>query len=699
MTATGDNPLMREVFRVPFPAIEGAHVEPAIDALLAEAEASVQAVITPPSRGSSGGGARTRADTLDAFEAVGRGLEWAVGVVGHLESVMTNPELRAAYEAIQPKVSAFSSRVFQDPAVFAALRAFADTAEAAALEPTAARMLERTLDSFRRNGAALDEAGKTRLAAIDVELAQVTTKYSQQVLDETNAFSLTVPPEDEAQLAGLPPSALEAAVASAEAKGEAGWRFTLQAPSWVPVLTYLDDRGIREQVWRALCTRASAGERDNRGLIETILRLRHEKAQLLGYANFADLVLENRMAKRGEAAIGFVDDLRVKTAPFFARETAALQAFVAEHDPDFGALQPWDLSYWAERQRRALYDFDDEALRPYFGLEAVLEGMFELVHRLYGIRVEPVSAEALPTWHEDVRTFRVLEGERELGYFYADLHPRESKRPGAWMNALSTGLPSEGRPHLGLICGNLSAPVGDRPAQLTHREVETVFHEFGHLLHHLLSEVEVRSLAGTNVAWDFVELPSQIMENWCWERESLDLFARHWETGERIPDALFDKLVAARNFRSASAMMRQLGFASLDLGLHLEHAPTLSAGQPPAEELLAVARRLAQPFTVAPLPEDYAMVCSFGHLFSSPVAYAAGYYSYKWAEVLDADAFAVFKAGGVFSAEIGERFRRTILARGNSRDPAVLFREFRGRDPDLDALLVRSGLDGAQGAA
>jgi oligopeptidase A len=675
------NPLVHEQFRIPFHQITAAHIEPAVDALLAIAEAELEAIAELP-RGT----ARTRQNTLDAFEEMGRELDWAMGVIGHLESVATSPELRAAYEAVQPKVSAFSSRVYQDPRLYAGLHEFAATPEAKQLDPTRARLLRKLLDAFRRNGAELEDAGKRRLAALEVELGQITTKFGQNVLDSTNEYELII--TDEARLAGLPESARAAARASAQKQGIDGWRFTLHAPSLIPLLTYLDDRELRREVWLAFGTRSSHGEHDNRALIEQILKLRAEKAQMLGYANFADLVLEDRMAKSGAAARHFVEDLRVRTEGFFAEETEQLRGFAAAQG-HVGPLEGWDVGYWSEQQRRALYDFDDEELRPYFGLEAVLRGMFELAERLYGIRVEPTDD--LPAWHEDVRTYRVLDGDLLLGCFYADLHPREEKRGGAWMNALVTGLPSVGRPHLGLICGNLSEPLDGKPALLTHMEVETVFHEFGHLLHHLLSEVEIRSLAGTNVAWDFVELPSQIMENWCWERESLDLFARHFERGETIPDALFEKLIRARNFRSASAMMRQLSFANVDLALHLDYAPSLLADteRPP---LLEYCQVLQQPYSVAPLPADYAMICGFSHLFSSSVAYAAGYYSYKWAEVLDADAFAQFKRAGVFSREVGQRFRMSILARGDSRDPAELYREFAGHDPELGPLLERSGL-------
>ncbi len=686
------NPLVHECFRIPFHDIDAAHVEPAIDHLLEVAEAELQAILLPQTP-------RTRANTLDALEELGRGLDWAMGVVAHLESVATTPELRAAYEAVQPKVSRFGTRVFQHSGLYAALCEFAKTAEAKSLDPTHARLLQRRLDAFRQAGAQLGDEEKQQLEHLEVELAQLTTKFNQNVLDQTNDYELII--TDEARLAGLPESARAAARASAQKRGIEGWRFTLHGPSLTAVLTYLDDRDLRRQVWLASATRASSGEQDNRGLIEEILRLRERKARLLGYASFADLVLEDRMAKRGSTAREFVDDLRRRTEEFFARETSELIAFRAEKlgaaaADDFAG---WDVAYWAEKQRAALYEFDEEQLRPYFPLEAVLEGMFELAGRLYGIRVEQVRD--LPAWNSDVRTYRVIDqtpnGERELGCFYADLHPREDKRGGAWMNSLVTGLPSAGLPHLGLICGNLTEPVDGKPALLTHLEVETLFHEFGHLLHHLLSEVPVRSLAGTNVAWDFVELPSQIMENWCWERESLDLFARHWQTGEPIPDELFEKMIRARNFRSASAMMRQLGFGHVDLALHLDYAPALVDGRS-VSPLLEFCNANMQSFSVAPLPSEYAMICGFTHLFGGSVAYAAGYYSYKWAEVLDADAFAQFKQAGVFSREVGQRFRSVILAQGNSRDPAELYREFRGREPDLDALLERSGLH-VRGAA
>jgi oligopeptidase A len=674
------NPLLRIPLRVPFDRVRPEHVEPAIAALLAEARAAVERIVAEA-------GPRTYANTLGALEDATEHLEAAMTVVGHLESVATTPELRAAHNAVQGPVAEFYAQLPLHAGLWRALQGFAATGEAAALTGARRRLLHKTLDEFRRHGAELDAAGKARLAEIGVALAQATTTFSEHVLDATNAYELIL--TDEADLAGLPPSAVAAARADAEARGLAGWRFTLQQPSWAPFLTHSARADLRERMYRAANICADGGAHDNRALLAEILRLRREQAELLGFADFPDFVLANRMAGRGAVAREFVAGLRAKVLPAFAVENADLESFRrAALGPDAPPMQPWDVAYWAEQQRRALYEFDDEALRPYFPAPAVLAGMFAVVNHLYGVRV--AQTDELPTWHPSVRTYAVDdEHGNRLGYFYADLYPRESKRSGAWMNALRTGQPDghDGwTPHVGLICGNLTPPIGDDPALLTHDEAMTLFHEFGHLLHHLLTRVEVRSLAGTNVAWDFVELPSQIMENWCWERGALDLFARHWQTGAPLPDELLRKMQAARNFRAANAAMRQLGFAAVDLELHTAAAPA------DGDAVIARAREVMADHAPTPLPPDYAMIARFGHLFAGPVAYASGYYSYKWAEVLDADAFGRFRREGVLSREVGEAFRASILSQGDSRDPAELFRAFMGRDPDPDALLARAGL-------
>ena len=674
------NPLLDIQFRIPFDEIKAEHVEPAIDELLAEARDRQRKLVEFE-------GQRTFDNTVLELEALGEKVGRAMSVIGHLEAVATYPALREAYNAVQPKYSLFGSELTLDPGLYRALKSYADTEEARRLTGVRARLLKKTLDAFRRNGAELDDDGKSRLKAMDVELAELTNRFSQNVVDATAAFDLVV--EDETQLAGLPPSAVDAARDAAKAKGIEGWRFTLQAPSLNAVLTYIDDAAVRETMYRAHVNRATAEPKDNTPILKRILQLRRERARLLGYRTFADLVLEERMAKTGEKAREFVENLRGRTEARFRQETEELQSFRRELEgPEAPPLQPWDVSYYAEKLRAKLYDFDEEALRPYLPLEQVVTGMFELTRRLYGITV--VEENEVPGWAPAVSYYRIVEEDGSVaGAFYTDWYPRENKRGGAWMDAFITGHPAPDgtfRPHLGLMCGNLTPPVADRPSLLTHREAETVFHEFGHLLHHCLSKVELKSLAGTNVAWDFVELPSQIMENWCWERESLDLFARHYETGESLPEDLFQKMRLARTFRSASGQMRQLGFAAMDLNLHIAFDEARDG------DVVAYARKISQQYTPAPLPDPYGMIASFTHLFSAPVAYAAGYYSYKWAEVLDADAFTRFQKEGIFSRNAGEAFRMCILASGDSEDPGELFRRFMGRDPDPEALLRRSGL-------
>jgi len=672
-----DNPLLVPVFDAPFRSIEAAHVEPAADRLIADAKTAIDAIAndsTPP----------TYANTLFALEAATEALEWSSTIVGHLESVATTDALRAAYNAIQPKTSAFFTSIPLNGGLYRRLVAFAATDEANALDPTRSRFLKKTLDDFRRHGAELSPEKKKELEAIDVELAEKTTKFSQNVLDATNAFELFV---DESRLGGLPPSATDAARESAKQKGKDGYRFSLHQPSLIPVLTYADDRALRETLWRASNQRASSGQYDNQPLMKRIIELRAAKATLLGYADFADLVLADRMAKNGETATRFVDDLRERTLAAFEREKRDLVAFKATLGPDHAKpMMPWDVGYYSEKERRALYDFDDEELRPYFAVDSVLRGLFSLAEALYGVRV---TERATETWDEAVRTFGISESDGAMiASFYVDLHPRENKRGGAWMNPIRSGVwnSDRGDPHVGLFCSNATPPIGDKPALLTHDEVETLFHEFGHLLHHALARVSVRSLSGTNVAWDFVELPSQIMENWCWERAALDRFARHHETGAPIPEELFAKMTRARTYRAATFQMRQLGFASADLFLHTKYVPERDG------TVNEVARKILAESAAAPFPDDYAMICSFTHIFASSTGYAAGYYSYKWAEVLDADCFTRFQKEGVDSPVVGRAFRDAILSRGDSEDPALLFERFMGRAPSLDALMRRQGL-------
>ncbi|HNY39681.1 MAG TPA: M3 family metallopeptidase [Bryobacteraceae bacterium] len=667
------NPLLSDLDSLPFDRVEAVHVRPALDVLLDDARRRIDSIAAP-------GAPKTFDRTMAALDTATENLDMAVAIVRHLEAVATTAELRDAWNEAQPAVIQFYSSIPLNGQLWRAIKDFASTGEADALTGVRRRFLDKTIEGFRRHGADLSSKDKQALESIDVELANVTTRFAQNVLDATTAWEYVVP--DPARLAGLPESAVAAARDSAASKGIEGWRFTLQQPSYVAVMTYLDDAATREVFYRVYNARAAEV---NAALIPQILDLRRRKARLLGYADFSDFATADRMAASGEAAACFVDELRCRTEAAFQCENEALIEFRRSREPD-ATIEPWDVAYWAEKMRTALYEFDEEDLRPYFSLDNVVAGLFDLCSRIFGIRVTPAPGAAV--WDEAVRHYQIHDASGALlAHFYADWFPRETKRGGAWMDSFVTGGPAADgfRPHAGFVCGNLTPPLPDRPSLLTHSEVETIFHEFGHLLHHCLSQVEIRSFAGTNVAWDFVELPSQIMENWCWERISLDLFARHYQTGQLIPDELFHKMIRARTFRAANAQMRQLGFATLDLALHRDSAGECS--------IIEAANRILAPFCPVPLPEGYAMVCAFTHLFADPVGYGAGYYSYKWAEVLDADAFTRFLNEGVFNSGTGMAFRNAILEKGNSQEPADLFRLFMGRDPNPSALLARLGLN------
>jgi oligopeptidase A len=545
---------------------------------------------------------------------------------------------------------------------------------------------------------------KARIAVIDSELSKVTKKYSENVLDATNAWEIII--TDESKLAGLPDSATASAAANARAKGiEApAWRFTLHQPSMSPIMQHAHDAELRKTVWQASVAVGSEAPFDNSDLVWKIIELRKQKAEILGHKNFADLTLQRRMARNGQTALNFVESIHAKIRETFLADAQQLSEYkAAKTNTAPETLEPWEISYWSERRRKEQYDIDDEDLRPYFPVNRVMEGMFGIATKIFGITItqretvyldaiqNPKSSiqnhQSLPeTWHPET-TFHEIHDTAtgsHLGSFYSDWHPRESKRGGAWMNPMFTG--ELGEPHLALMVGNMSPPVGDTPALLTHREVETIFHEFGHLLHALLSHVPVKSLAGTNVPWDFVELPSQIMENFCWERETLDLFARHHLTGEPIPEDLFQKMVAAKNYMSATVFMRQMALGKLDLELHLHPEKYLG------RDLAEVDREILADYRAPTKTQGPSMALRFNHLFSSPTGYASGYYSYKWAEVLDADAFTRFKNEGILNPETGMAFREHILSKGNSAPPEVLYENFMSRPADPSALLSRAGL-------
>lgn len=666
-----ENPLLTASLEVPFDRIKPEHVQPAIVALIAQAEAALDAIEqqTPSYQ-----------NTLGALEVATEQLELSMGIVEHLESVATTPELRDAYNAVLPSVSAFWSSIALRDGLYRALVALDATPEAAALDETRKRLLKKTLADFRRQGAQLPPADKEKLKELDRALSMLTTRFAQNVLDATNAFELVL--DDESRLGGLPESARVAAHEAAAAKGKSGYRFTLQAPSVNAVLSYADDAELRRAIWTAFNARGTQGEHDNRPLISQLLELRRERAKLLGFQSFADLVIDDRMAQNGESATRFIADLTEKSKAAFAREKQELDELAASLGASL-PLSPWDVGYYVEKLRKARFELDEEELRAYFPAERALQGAFEVAQRLYGVQIQKL--EGLPVWDPSVTSYEIKdEAGARLGVFHVDLYPRENKRGGAWMHGLMASVPPT--PNLAVFCCNASPPSGGKPSLLLHRDVETLFHEFGHLLHHCLSRVNVRSLAGTRVAQDFVELPSQIMENWCSERDALNLFAAHYETHAPLPEALLERLHRVRTFRAASMQMRQLGFAAVDLALHIDYDETTGG------DVMDYGNRILQSYAVSELPKDYGMLAGFLHLFSHPVGYAAGYYSYKWAEVLDADAFGRFKREGIFNPVVGRAFRDAILAQGDARDPMDLFVEFMGRKPDPQALLIRQGL-------
>jgi oligopeptidase A len=683
-----DNPFLDRAFHIKWASLTPELVGPAMKQGLQEAGQTLARIAAIPTDQA------TFENTFLALENATGLLNETWGKVTHLTSVADSPALRAAHNHILPQVTEFFAGIPLNADLWLRLKAAAEHPSSGRLAGEHLRLLGETMADFRQQGADLAVEKKERLAALQGELAQLTQKYSENVLDATNGWELRV--DDPARLAGLPAHARDAARQAALKKGlgtEANpvWRFTLHAPSHEPVMLYAEDVGLRRQVWEAAAAVGRVDPHANGDLIVRILALRQEKAALLGKAHFADLVLERRMAGSGQRALDFVDDLHRRIGPAFAAEIQALVQFKAQQTGLAPApLAPWEVAFWAEKMRRLRYDFDEDLMRPFFPLPNVLAGMFEVTGRVFGIRVTERKGGEVETWHPEVRYYDVRDArDRHIGSFYADWHPRESKRGGAWMSSLITGGMSPGGarlPHLGLMCGNMTPPLDGKPALLSHREVETVFHEFGHLLHHLFGEGEIKSLNGTNVPWDFVELPSQIMENWCWERTGLDLIAHHYQTGETLPAALFDRMIAARNFRTATATMRQLSFGRMDLAMHLGPLADTSAA------LTARLQEILAGYLVPTEPRTPTIENRFTHLFADPVGYAAGYYSYKWAEVLDADAFTRFQREGIFNPQVGAEFVSKILSRGNTKDPMELYVDFMGRPPDLSALLRRAGL-------
>lgn len=696
-----NHPYLDPSFLVSWSRLTPEAIKPDITEAISRAKTNIQAICDLPLD------SLTYENTFGALEKASEDLNRGWGRIMHLDSVNDEPSQREAIGEMLPEVVAFSSSVSLNPMLWKVLKAAAACDWVKDLSPVKQRFIQETLADFRESGADLPDEVKPEYAEIEAQLSLKTKKFAENVLDSTNAWELVV--TDEAELSGLPESAREAARLDALANGHGTeekpeWRFTQKFTSLQPVLQFADSDDLRRKVWEGSCTIGRDGEYDNEALIAEILDLRDRKARLLGFGSFADYTTSRRMAASGANALDFVNDLHDKVKPSFLADMEAVRQYKEEKTgKPVEKLSPWETSYWAEKRRRDLYAFDEEDLRPYYSVEKVMDGLFSIYSGLYGITVTPrktavakpgeeMPEGAVEAWHPDVLFYDLHDSEtgEHMGSFYADWHPRDSKRGGAWMNCLSVGEPPRGGnprvPHLGLMVGNMTKPVGNRPALLSHMEVETVFHEFGHLLHQLLSDVEVKSLAGTSVAWDFVELPSQINENWCWERESVDLFAAHYETGEKIPEELFAKMRAARNYMSGTAFMRQLCFGKLDLELHARW-PEYKGGA-----LEETDERILADYRVPMTHRGPSVARRLTHIFADPTGYAAGYYSYKWAEVLEADAFSRFLKEGVLNPRTGRDFRRCILSKGNSKPAAELYRDFMGRDPDVEALLVKSGI-------
>lgn len=676
MNAAQNNPLLEvsslDFEAVPFDRIREEHFEPAFAEALARARKAVEAIKNDPAPADF-------ANTVERLEACDEDLDHVGNVFGNLLSAHTSENLQKMAKVFLPELAKFSNDLFLDPQLYRRVKEVHDKRDSLGLSGEQRMLLDKLYKSFVRNGAELDDDKKGRLRQIDEKLAVLSQSFSDNVLKATNDFEMFLTSEED--LEGLPGWFREGAKAAAREKGrDDAWLITLQFPSLGPFLKYSERRDLREKVWRAYTSRAASGETDNRETIKEIAALRFERANLLGFETHAHFVLEERMASDPRTVYGFLDRLKEVSRQAAEKDLEELREFAGG-----GEIKPWDTAFLSERLKKKKYDFDEEVLRPYFRLEKVIDGVFEHARRLYGLTFK--RREDLPAYHEDVYVYEVWS-ERDgsfVGLFYADFFPRASKRGGAWMTTYRSQGLSRGevkRPHVSIVC-NFSKPTGDEPSLLNLMEVRTLFHEFGHGLHALLSKCRYKTLSGTSVYWDFVELPSQIMENWVREKESLALFARHYRSGEVIPDEYVDKIRESSRFQTGLFSLRQLNFGYLDLSWHA-HDPR---GIDDVEKHEVEATRET---TLLPHEPGSMISPSFGHIFAG--GYSAGYYSYKWAEVLDADAFELFQEKGLFSREAADRFRENILERGGTEHPAELYKRFRGREPDPDALLRRDGM-------
>lgn len=676
-----DNPLLNNDGLPRFKAIKAEHIEPAIDTLLEENKTGLQNLLDQNHDYSWD-------NLLQPLEDMDDQLGRAWSPVSHLHSVADNEELRAAYNACLPKLSDYATELGQNKQLFEAYQYIANRDDFKQLSTAQQKVVNNALRDFRLSGIDLPKDKQQRYREIQQELSRLQTKFEENLLDATQAWSRLV--TDEKDLGGLPESATSLAAQNASNSGKKGWLFTLELPSYMPVMQYADNAELRQEMYEAYTTRASErgpgkGKWDNTTIMRDILRLRTEKARLLGYDSYSHYSLATKMADNPQQVLDFLRDLARHSYDSAKKDFAEAADYARKLDGK-DRLEAWDVAYYSEKLRQEKFDISQEVLRPYFPIHNVLDGLFAITEKLYSVTIK--ERQDVDVWHKDVRFFDILDSAGEIrGSFYLDLFARQHKRGGAWMDEclVRKKLASAVQTPVAYLTCNFTPPIGNKPSLITHDEVTTLFHEFGHGLHHMLTRIEYSGVSGINgVPWDAVELPSQFMENWCWEKEALDLFARHVDSGETISDELYEKMTRARTFQSSMQMVRQLEFALFDFRLHLEIADNESL------DIQQLLNEVREEVAVVPAPEFNRFQHSFSHIFAG--GYAAGYYSYKWAEVLSADAFSKFEENGIFDPDTGKAFLQTILEQGGSREPLDLFVEFRGREPSIEPLLRHAGI-------
>ena len=670
------NPLLQDFNTPPFSQIKEEDYKPAIKEAIQIAKDEINAIVENPE-------APTFENTTVALDNTGNTLDRATSIFFNLNSAETNEEIQKIAKDISPWLSEFRNDMILNEELFKRVKTVYDQLSDLNLTPEQEMLLDKQYKSFARNGANLNEDDKAELRKIDAELAKLSLQFGEHVLAETNAFELLITNEDD--LAGLPESAKEAAKELANSKGKEGWMITLDYPSYIPFMTYADNRELRKKLAIAFGKKGfQQNEYNNEQVVKDIVTLRHKRANLLGYKTHAHFVLEERMAETPEKVMEFLNELLEKAKPAAQREFKNLEAYAKKLD-GIDQLQKWDGAYYSEKLKKELFNLDQELLKPYFKLENVIDGVFTVANKLYNLQFEEIDS--IDKYHEDVKTYAVTDTDGNfVSYFYADFHPRPGKRNGAWMTSYKSQYRSNDtneRPQVSIVC-NFTKPTQTKPSLLTFNEVTTLFHEFGHALHGMLANTTYKSLSGTSVSWDFVELPSQVLENWCYEKEALELFAKHYETGEVIPMEYVEKIKESASFHEGMQTLRQLSFGLLDMSWHSGDSP---------ETITNVKEFETNAFAETKLYPDVAENCmstSFSHIFQG--GYSAGYYSYKWAEVLDADAFEYFKEEGIFNKEVADKFKNNVLSKGGTEEPMELYKRFRGREPKPDALLRRAGL-------